>query len=312
MSWWHKVPSDAGRRPEMMEVGWAGQCAWQALIAINSAHDFAGRIPAKYARPEFLASTNPDPLGHDDPYPRPDARMMAYGIERLLSAGLAKFLTDAVLELDADTLDDWQAPRAMTSTERSRKHRAVSGNEPQRNVPDATDRNEALHATPPDQNRPGPEQSRERVTPRGLGNGKAGEPDVYVELHAYHIAICNRVAPGKVRDLGPHATRHKISETLHHELIREASIPEIKAALDVLGVEAQAKHDAGDQNPWWLLRDAWSPRVLSRALSMPDAETARMEATTRAQASSKRTGPIARSVPPNDASAFTEDYSDGR
>jgi hypothetical protein len=142
----------------------------------------------------------------------------------------------------------------------------------------------------------GPEPKPDAATGTGL----------YTRLYEQHRAVVDRHAPaGAVRDLGPIAVLHTIREAVQHPLLRDQSPEELERALDLLGVQCQAKADAGEDDPWWLLRSAWQPRVLADAIAMPDVATAKTRATRG------RSGPRGRdrqtaleSMPPRRAEEF--------
>jgi hypothetical protein len=132
----------------MLAVGFHGFLAWLALLMVNAAQDFGGRIPRRWASPVFLA--------HRFPPGGPDAVAMAEGIERCIAEGLARWDGEE-LALDPELYEEWRAP--MSNTERSRKHRAqrhaTAYNDTQRPATDATP--ETLpDQTRPDQTRPEP------------------------------------------------------------------------------------------------------------------------------------------------------------
>jgi hypothetical protein len=125
------------------------------------------------------------------------------------------------------------------------------------------------------------------------------------ELFAHHLAVCESSAPAaQLKRPTLLATRHVILEAINHPRIREASPEELKRAIDTLAIQGKAKADAGDDDPWWPLRSAWSPGVLADALAMPDEQTARTRAVKRSQGSKHNGQPRARSVPPRTAAYF--------
>lgn len=128
---------------------------------------------------------------------------------------------------------------------------------------------------------------------------------LFSRLYERHRAVVARHAPARaVRDLGSMAVLHTIREAVQHPLLRDQPPEELERALDLLGVQCQAKADAGEDDPWWLLRNAWSPRVLVDALAMPDERTARTRATRG------RSGPRGRGAPrPGSRTAAQEDYT---
>ena len=109
------------------------------------------------------------------------------------------------------------------------------------------------------------------MTRQGLG--------VFTRLYEKHVAVVANVAPkGTVKLLGAVNVLHKIRECLNHPSIREQEPAAIERALELIGVQAKAKADAGESDPWWLLENAWSPGVLEKALACRDEDTARVRA----------------------------------
>lgn len=133
---------------------------------------------------------------------------------------------------------------------------------------------------------------------------------LYTRLYEYHRSVVSRYAPvGALRDLGPVAVLHTIRETLLSPLLRERTPEELERGLEMLGVQAKAKADAGEDDPWWPLRSAWSPRVLADALAMPDEQTAKTRAVKRLRGGPRGGGgpmPPPTSQPPNSHEYFAE------
>lgn len=130
---------------------------------------------------------------------------------------------------------------------------------------------------------------------------------LYTRLYEYHRSVVSRYAPaGALRDLGPVAVLHTIRETLLHPLLRERTPEDLERGLETLGVQAKAKADAGEDDPWWPLRSAWSPRVLADALAMPDEQTAKMRAVKRPRGDTRGGGAPPTSQPPNSHEYFAE------
>lgn len=111
-----------------------------------------------------------------------------------------------------------------------------------------------------------------------MGEGRAGTPDPFTGLYEHWRQACERYSPGEIRDPGPMAGRHRVQEALNHPELRQAGTGAIKHALNMLAIQAMAKRDAGEQNPSWPLRKAWSPAVMADALDIPDEQTARERA----------------------------------
>lgn len=162
--------------------------------------------------------------------------------------------------------------------------------------------------TPPSYT-PTPENNTHRAGACEAGSGQqpvTSSPGsgVYGRLYErWSAVVARRAPPGAVRDLGSIAVLHTIRETVQHPLLRDQPPEELERALDLLGVQCQAKADAGEDDPWWLLRSAWQPRVLADALAMPDEKTARTRATRG------RSGPRGRNAPrPGVKSAPNEAY----
>jgi hypothetical protein len=132
---------------------------------------------------------------------------------------------------------------------------------------------------------------------------------MFIGLYVHWQIVVDRHAPaGAVKDPGSMAVLHVIREALHHPLLRQCSPEELERALDLLGIQCQAKADAGEDDPWSLLRNAWHPRVLADALAMPDEETARVRATKRSRAAARPQN-LPTSVEPRSAEDFAR-YED--
>jgi hypothetical protein len=138
--------------------------------------------------------------------------------------------------------------------------------------------------TPPP-NTPSPKIPPPRAHLRDPGQTDAGSGlGQYTRLYEKHRAVVAAAAPaGAVKLLGAVNVLHSIRECLNHPAIREQGQAEIERALELLGVQAKAKADAGEADPWWLLENAWSPGVLEKALKCRDEETARHRAVRRNQ-----------------------------
>lgn len=317
MSWWHKMPADAGRRPEILAVGWSGFCAWRTLLGIDAQQDFNGRIPRRFTAAEYMWSQNP-PDG-------PGAEIYSAGLQRCLDRGLVAWEGNELV-LEPEIYEDWRGAKS----DRARKHEERQRQRASRRVTNVTQSHEChvesqesrrvTHVTPPDQTRPEnthPAGARDPGTPEPVAEHQVSTTDVYTRLYEYHRSVVARYAPaGAVRDLGAVGVRHEIRECLHHESLlvqgpggekRPRPPEEIERALDVLGIQAKAKADAGEPDPWWPLRKAWKPGTLVEALAMPDAEVAKGRAVRRSRAS-PRGGlmPPPTSQPPNSHEYFAE------
>jgi hypothetical protein len=161
--------------------------------------------------------------------------------------------------------------------------------------------------TPP--NTPSPKIPPPRAHLRDPGQAEAGSGlGQYTRLYEKQRAVIEAVAPaGAVKLLGAVNVLHSIRECLHHPAISEQSEAAIERALELLGVQAKAKADAGETDPWWLLENAWSPGVLEKALKCGDEATARHRAVRRNQgprhASHSRQTTLT-SLPPRSAEEF--------
>ena len=319
MSWWHKMPADAGRRPEILAVGWAGFCTWRTLLGIDAQQDFAGRIPRRFTDPEYLWSQNP-PDG-------PGAEIYADGLQRCLDKGLVAWDGNELV-LEHEIYEDWRGAKS----DRTRKHEERQRQRATKHVTSVTPSHEChaesqpsrdvTHVTPPDQTRPDqtrPDQTRpdqNMIPPPPAGARDPGSTeqrygvrhgsDVFSQLYERHRAVVASVAPkGAVKLLGAVNVLHKIRECLNHPSVREQDQAAIERALELLGVQAKAKADAGESDPWWLLENAWSPGVLEKALACRDEDTARMRAVKRPRGGGGPMPPPT-SQPPNSHEYFAE------
>jgi hypothetical protein len=152
--------------------------------------------------------------------------------------------------------------------------------------------------TPP--NTPSPKIPPPRAHLRDPGQADAGSGlGQYTQLYEKHRAVVAAVAPaGAVKLLGAVNVLHSIRECLNHPAIREQGQAEIERALELLGVQAKAKANAGETDPWWLLENAWSPGVLEKALKCRDEETARQRAVRSSRGGPGRQVPLPTSQPP--------------
>lgn len=135
----------------------------------------------------------------------------------------------------------------------------------------------------------------------------ARDPGQFTRLYAKLNTVVATVAPqGAVRLLGAVNVLHSIRECLNHPAIREQGEADIERALELLGVQAKAKADAGDPDPWWLLENAWSPGVLEKALKCRDEDTARRRAVGRVGSLQARQAVLPVSQPPASLEEFQQ------
>jgi hypothetical protein len=156
-----------------------------------------------------------------------------------------------------------------------------NGGDSRGHVPGTTPSPFSPPTTPP--NTPSPKIPPPRAHLRDLGQTDAGSGlGQYTRLYEKHRAVVAAIAPaGAVKLLGAVNVLHASRECLNHPSIREQGQAEIERALELLGVQAKAKADAGETDPWWLLENAWSPGVLEKALKCGDEATARHRAVRR-------------------------------
>jgi hypothetical protein len=149
-------------------------------------------------------------------------------------------------------------------------------------------------------NTPSPKIPPPRAHLRDPGPADAGSGlGQYTQLYEKHRAVVAAAAPaGAVKLLGAVNVLHSIRECLNHPAIREQGQADIERALELLGVQAKAKADAGEADPWWLLENAWSPGVLEKALKCRDEETARHRAVRRQSGPQPRQAVLPVSQPP--------------
>jgi hypothetical protein len=315
MSWWHKMPADAGERPEILAVGWAGFCAWLALLSVNAHQDFGGRIPRRFVTPAYLRRRFPDD--------GPDVATLERGLVRCIAEGLATWDGDALV-LTEEIYAAWRAP--MGNTERSRRHRAqrdaTAGNEMQRPA------TLALNATLPDQTRP--DQTRPE---------SENPPRAHMHAHAHHGPVSELQGAALLSDVANAATAGEFAAPeppgsattrmdaawqlaqRHDELGRAvakrcgkgwrslgtagpiawatvlangATSEECNHALAMLAAEADERGVHGIADPLRFLRSPTSPEIWRRAVAMPDEDAAR-EAV---KASPEARGVRAASTPP--------------
>jgi hypothetical protein len=319
MSWWYKTPADAGRRPEILAVGWAGFCAWTALMGVDAQQDFGARIPRRFADPSYLASQAPP----DGPAPE----LYAQGLERCLEKGLAAW-DGHELVLDQEIYEDWRGAKS----DRQRKHEERQRDRASRGVTKRHDESRDVtfvtHVTPPDQTRP--DQTRPESEspapahthahahhgpapePQGAallsdvanaataGENAAPEPpgsattrmDAAWGLAQRHDEI-GRVVAGRCgkgwRSLG---TAGPIAWAA--VLANGATSEECNHVLAMLSAEADERGAHGIADPLRFLRSPTSPEIWRRAVGLPDEDAAR-EAVS---ASPEARGVRAASTPP--------------
>lgn len=296
------MPADAGRRPEILAVGWAGFCAWRTLLGIDAQQDFAGRIPRRFTGAQYLASQNP-PDG-------PGADVYATGLQRCVEHGLATWDGDELV-LDLEIYEDWRGAKSAKTRkheerQRDRANRVTKVTPSHESHAESHESRRVTHVTPPDQTRPEEQTHTPRAPVRSISTehpAPSTDSDVYTRLYEYSRGVVRRHGADKlVKDPGPLAGRHRVREALQHPELREATPEQVEQALTVLGVQAQAKAEAGEDDPWWPLRSAWSPRVLAEALAMPDEKTARQRAL-------RKSGSKRRGERPGVVTGAQEDYT---
>ncbi len=162
-------------------------------------------------------------------------------------------------------------------------------------TPTPTPRNTLAGVPAPARERP--EQgtgNREQGTQNVVGTSTDGQqpahpqppPDRYTRLYD---AWCEVVAQAgaNVRVPGPLAGRATVHQALSAPELAGVTDAEVEHGLSMLGVQARALDQAGEQDPWWLLSSSWSPRVLRAAIDVPDAQTARARALRRNRSGNK-------------------------
>jgi hypothetical protein len=299
MSWWFKMPADAGRRPEILAVGWAGYQTWLALLGVDSQQDFGARIPRRFADPVYLASQAPP----DGPAPE----LYALGLERCLEKGLAVW-DAAELVLDAETYEDWRGAKSA----RQRKHEERQRDRASRGVTKRHEESRAVtsvtHVTPPDQTRP--DQTRPESEPPAPAhacapahNGQASQPvaasiSASVDQDTTAAKIAAPTPNGALPDIGAEA--HRLAK-LHDELgvavakahglswrsaqtrgpsewlpvLHSSTEDECRHVLAMLAAEADERARSGIRDPLKYLRTPTSQEVWSRVVRLPDEESAR-------------------------------------
>jgi hypothetical protein len=292
MSWWFKMPADAGRRPEILAVGWAGYQTWLALLGVDSQQDFGARIPRRFADPVYLATQAPP----DGPAPE----LYALGLERCLEKGLAVW-DAAELVLDAEIYEDWRGAKSA----RQRKHEERQRDRASRGVTRRHEESRAVtsvtHVAPPDQTRPDqtrPESESSRAPTReDLGPGASNTASV--DSHPTAAMIAAPVLSGSVT--GTIAEAHRLAQ-LHDELGQAvakahgtswrslqtagprlwlplfqdgATEDECRHVLAVLAAEADERARLGIRDPLCFLRTPTRPNVWAQAAALPSEEAAR-------------------------------------
>jgi hypothetical protein len=311
--WWFKMPTRAGHRPEMVAVGWSGFCAWLALMDVDAQNGFGGSIPRRFTAPAYLARQ----LADDGPSPE----QLATGVERCIAAGMATW-RDGVLELDPEIYAEWTGPKSDRQRKREQREKQRDNPAEPRDVTTGHEMSRSVtpshHVTLPDQTRPDQTRPDQKDPPPPVGARDPGGTEqryglrhgsgVFSTLYEKHVAVVASVAPrGAVKLLGAVNVLHKIRECLNHPAIREQEPAAIERALELLGVQAKAKADAGEADPWWLLENAWSPGVLEKALACRDEDTARQRAVRRSRhGAAQQHMPLPVSQPPAPHEVFVE------
>jgi hypothetical protein len=306
MSWWFKMPADAGQRPEILAVGWAGFCAWLALLGVNAQQDFGGRLPRRFVTPAYLRRRFPDD--------GPGIDTLAQGLERCVAEGLATWEGEALV-LNEETYAAWRAP--MGNTERSRRHRAqrhaTTCNEAQRPATDANT------ATLPDQTRPDQTRPESESPPAHARDGRPQDtPEPGNTAAAYVDAAA--VSPAPVPSGLPTARADaawRLAE--HHDhvghavgqrhgkgwrslgtagpgewskaLVNGATEDECRHVLAMLAAEADERARLGMADPLRFLRTPTSPEIWRRAAGLPDEEAAREAVRARVAGNSNQPPP---------------------
>jgi hypothetical protein len=294
MSWWFKMPADAGRRPEILAVGWAGYCAWTVLLGVDAQQDFAGRIPRRFADPAYLASQAPP----DGPAPE----LYAQGLERCLEKGLAVW-EDAELVLDADIYEDWRGAKSARlrkheERQRDRASRGVTKRHEESRSVTAVTRVTPPDQTRPDQTRPESESSRTHAHAReDLAPGASIAAPVDRGATAAPIAapVLSGDGTGTMAEAWRLAQLHEelgqrvanahglIWRSLHTEGPREwlpsltggQTEDECRHVLQVLAAEADERARLGVRDPLRFLRTPTAPEVWRRAARLPGEAEAR-------------------------------------
>lgn len=162
---------------------------------------------------------------------------------------------------------------------------------PQPPTPTPTPRNTLAGVPAPAQ-----EQFPEQVTGRDQEQGNTGdEPpsiqptttvDRYTRLYEHWRRVVTHER-AKVRDPGHIAGRVAVHGALAAPELAGVTDAEVEHGLSMLGVQASALAQEGEQDPWWLLSSAWSPKVLRAAIDVPDTKTARARALRRNKSGNK-------------------------
>ena len=99
-------------------------------------------------------------------------------------------------------------------------------------------------------------------------------PDRYSQLYQ-HWDNAGRTEWLDWRSPGELAGRQRIRDALNHPELRARSEADILHGLDMLRAECAERDRLGQPDPWRWYRQAWSPRVLSAACDIPNADIAR-------------------------------------
>jgi hypothetical protein len=296
MSWWHKMPADAGRRPEILAVGWAGFCAWRTLMGIDAQQDFNGRIPRRFTAAEYLFSQNP-PDG-------PGAETYAMGLLRCVDHGLATWDGNELV-LDSEIYEDWRGAKSAKTRkhEERQRERASRVTNVTRSHECHAESRHVTHVTPPDQTRP--DQTRPESEPPAPAHHGSPSFDRGASIpasvdHDTTAALIAAPAPnGGPSDIQAEAWR---LAQLHDQLgmavakthgaswrSLQNSGPRLWLAtlqggetedacrhvLTILAAEADERARLSVRDPLRFLRTPTTPDIWLRATGLPDEETAR-------------------------------------
>jgi hypothetical protein len=314
MSWWFKMPADAGRRPEILEVGWAGYCAWTALLCVDAQQDFGARIPRRFADPVYLSKQAPP----DGPAPE----LYAQGLERCLEKGLAVW-DAAELVLDAEIYEDWRGAKSA----RMRKHEERQRDRASRGVTLRHEESRAVtfvtHVTPPDQTRPDQTRPESEPPARVCAPAHNGQPPQLAgasisasvdqdptaakiaapapngglsglaadawRLAQLHDEIGGSVAKAhgqswrSLQSAGPKIWRDRLQEG--------ATEDECRHVLAMLAAEADERARLGIRDPLSFLRKPTAGEVWIRAAGLPDEAAAREAVRARVAGNSNQPPP---------------------
>jgi hypothetical protein len=310
MSWWFKMPADAGERPEILAVGWSGFCAWLALLGVNAQQDFGGRLPRRFASPAYLRRRFPDD--------GPGVDLLGDGLGRCVAEGLASWEGDTLV-LTEEIYADWRAP--MSTADRVRKHRAGK-----RNVADETECNAVkrgetpeTQVTVPDQTRPDQTRPESESPPAHAREGQpqdAPEPGNTAAANVDAAAVFPAPAPSGLPTARADAA-WRLAE--HHDhvghavaqrhgkgwrslgtagpgewskaLVNGATEDECRHVMAMLAAEADERARLGMADPLRFLRTPTSPEIWRRAAGLPDEEAAREAVRARVAGNSNQPPP---------------------